>query len=170
MARLYPGHPRLPPETPRHNRVFIPRASLAPLSLFHPLMVSPFLVPVTVWHMIHAKSDAMGMTQQVAPFLDWLKVATVDPQQGIAALTSVDLTYATLAQQQGIKTSLITLPPPPQPLIQILPFQQPFQLQAPSPPPDPTRQAVTPTEQWGTELRSLLLVCNASTAAQFPEI
>ena len=30
-ARLAPGHPRLPPDTPRTYRVSIPRASLAPL-------------------------------------------------------------------------------------------------------------------------------------------
>ena len=33
-------------------------------------MVSPFLAPDTAWHMMHAKADAMGMTQWVAPCLD----------------------------------------------------------------------------------------------------
>ena len=65
LARLVPGHPRLPPDTSRTDMVSIPRASLAPLSLVHPLMVSTFLSPATVWHMMHAKSDAMGMTQWV---------------------------------------------------------------------------------------------------------
>ena len=88
MACLSPRHPRLPPETPIPERVSVPRASLAPLSLVHPLMVSPFLAPATVWHMMHAKSNAMGMTQWVAPFLDWVRAATVDPRQGIAAWTS----------------------------------------------------------------------------------
>ena len=74
-------------------------------------MVSPFLAPDTEWHMMHAKADAMGMTQQVAPFLDWLRVATVDPHQGIAALTSMELADATLAQRQGIRKNLV--PPPP---------------------------------------------------------
>ena len=122
MARLAPRHPCLPPETPRPYRVSVPWASLAPLSLVHLLMVSPFLAPVTVWHMMHAKSNAMGMTQRVAPFLDWLRVATVDPQQGIAALASVDLADATLAQRQGIRTSLVSPPPPPQPPSHILPL------------------------------------------------
>ena len=49
--------------------------------------------------MMHAKADTMEMTQQVAPFLNWLKAATIEPQQGIAALTSVDLTDATLTQR-----------------------------------------------------------------------
>ena len=60
-------------------------------------MVSPFLAPATVWHMVHAKADDMGITQRVAPFLDWLRAETVDPQQGIAVLSSVDLTDTTLA-------------------------------------------------------------------------
>ena len=47
LARLDPGHPRLPPDTPRPNRVSVPRASLSPLSLVHPLMFSPFLAPAT---------------------------------------------------------------------------------------------------------------------------
>ena len=33
MAHLTPGHPRLPPETPRPYRVSVPQASLPPLSL-----------------------------------------------------------------------------------------------------------------------------------------
>ena len=74
-------------------------------------MVSPFLAPETVWHMMHKNSDAMGMNQRVAPFLDWLRAVTIDPLQGIAALTSVDLVDDTMVQQQGIRTSLT--PPPP---------------------------------------------------------
>ena len=70
-------------------------------------MVSPFLALATAWHMIHTKVDAMGMTQQVAPFLDWLRAVTIDLLQGIAALTSVDLSDATLAQRQVIWTSLV---------------------------------------------------------------
>ena len=91
-ARLAPGHPRLPPDTPRTYRVSIPRASLAPFSLVHPLMVSTFLSPATVWHMMHAKSNAMGMTQWVAPFLDWLRAEMIELLQGITNLTSVGRT------------------------------------------------------------------------------
>ena len=91
-------------------------------------MVSPFLAPATVWHMMHAKSETMGMIQRVAPFLDWLRAATVDPQQGIAALTSVDLADTTLVQRQGIRMRLIPLPPPTHPQIQILLLQQPLQI------------------------------------------
>ena len=122
FSHLAPGHPRLPPETPIPDTVSVPWASLAPLSMVHPLMVSPFLAPATVWHIMHAKANAMGMTQRVAPFLDWLRVATVDPQQGITALASVDLVDATLAQLQGIRTSLVSPPPPPQPPSHILPL------------------------------------------------
>ena len=62
LARLSPGHLRLPPDTPRTDRVSVPRTYLAPLSLVHPLMVSPFLAPATVWHMMHTKANTMGMT------------------------------------------------------------------------------------------------------------
>ena len=97
LVSLVPGHTRLPPVYPRNREGIRTRESLAPLSLVHVLMVSPFLAPATVWHMMHVKSDAVGMTHQVAPFFDWLKEETVDPLQGIAALTSVDLADATLA-------------------------------------------------------------------------
>ena len=73
-------------------------------------MVSPFLAPATVWHVIHVKADAMVMTQQVAPFLNWFRVATIESLQVIAALTSVDLDDSMLEQQHGIRTSLV--PPP----------------------------------------------------------
>ena len=114
--------------------------------------------------MMHAKSDAMGMTQQVVPFLDWLRAGTIDPLQGIAALTNVELSDATLAHRQRVRTILVPPPPPPQPQSQHILLQQPFQLQAPAPPPAPTRQAVAPTERWGDNLRSFLQICNASTS------
>ena len=91
-------------------------------------MVYPFLAPATAWYMMHTKADNMRMTQWVAPFLDWLRAATVDPQQGIAALTSVDLADTTLVQRQGIRMRLIPLPPPTHPQIQILLLQQPLQI------------------------------------------
>ena len=54
-------------------------------------MVSPFLSPSNACHMIHSKADAMGITQRVTPLMQWLRAATVEPQQGISALTSVEL-------------------------------------------------------------------------------
>ena len=62
LARLAPGHLRLPPDTSTIERVSVPWESLAPLSLVHPLMVFPFLAPSTTWHIMHAKSNAVGMT------------------------------------------------------------------------------------------------------------
>ena len=97
MARLAPGNTCLPPDTQRPDRVSVPRVSLPPLSLEHPLMVSPFLAPATAWHMMHTKADVMGMNQKVASFLDWLRAATVDPKQGITAITSMDVVESTLA-------------------------------------------------------------------------
>ena len=70
IARLALGHPRLSVDTLRLERVSVPRPFLAPLYLLHLLMVSPFLLPATSWHMMHAKANAVEMTQQVAPFLD----------------------------------------------------------------------------------------------------
>ena len=130
LARLAPGHPRLPQDSPRTERVSAPRASLAPLSLLHQLMVSPFLFPSTAWHMMHAKADTMGMIQWVAPFLDWLRAAKIEPLQGIATLTSVKLTDAMLEQLQGIRTNLVPPPLHLQPPIQHIPLKQPLQMQA----------------------------------------
>ena len=112
LAHLTPGHPWLPEDTQQLDRLSVPLDSLSPLSLLHLLMVSPFLVPDTEWHMMHAKVDVMGMTQRMAPFLDWLRAVAVEPQQGIATLTIVDLANSTLAQRQGISTSLVPPPPP----------------------------------------------------------
>ena len=112
----------------------------------------------------------MGMTHRVAPFLNWLRAATIEPLKGITALNSVDLADATLAQRQDIRTSLVPPPPPPHPPNQYIPLQQPFQMQGQEPLPDPTRQAVMPTERWGADIRSLLRICNASTASHIPGI
>ena len=90
--------------------------------------------------MMHAKAGTMGMTQWVAPFL-------VESQKGIADLTSVDPAENTLAQRQGTKTSLVPPSPPTQTPSQILPLQQYIHMQAPAPPPAPTRQVITTTER-----------------------
>ena len=65
--------------------------------MVHPLMVCPFLAPATLCYMMHAKADAVEMTQRVAPFLDWLRATTVEHQQVISALTIVDLAHSTVA-------------------------------------------------------------------------
>ena len=79
---------------------------------------------------MYAKSDAMGMTQRGAPFFDWLRGETIEPLQGIATLTIIYHTDATLVQRQGFRTNLVSPLPPPQPPSQHIPLQQPFQLQA----------------------------------------
>ena len=112
IARLALGHPQLPVDTLRPERVSVLGSSLSPLSLVHPLMVSPLLAPATLCHMMHAKANAVGMTQQVSPFSDWLRATTVEPQQGISDLASVDLADSNMAQCQGISTSLVPPPPP----------------------------------------------------------
>ena len=170
LARLSPGHPRLPQDTQRTERFSVPWASLAPLSLLHPLMFSLFLAPATVWHMMHTKFDTMGMILRVAPFLVWLRAETIEPLQGISALTSLNLTDAILAQLQGIRTSLVSPPLHLHLPSQHIPLQKPFQMQAPAPTPEPTRQVVTSSEQWGVDLRSLLRICNARTTYQIPDI
>ena len=47
LARLVPGHPKLAADTQRLETVSVMRASLSPLFLVHPLMVSPLLSPST---------------------------------------------------------------------------------------------------------------------------
>ena len=120
--------------------------------------------------MMHTKANDMGMTQRVALFLDWLRVGRIEPQKGIATLNREELANSTLAQSQGIRTSLVPPPPPPYTLSQQILMNQPIHLAAPDPPPAPTRQAVTPEERWGANMRSLLQICNTSTALQLPDI
>ena len=70
LTRLDPGHLRLAADTQRLERVSVPRASLAPIYLVDTLMVSPFLSPLTAWHMMHVEANAMGITQRMATFTD----------------------------------------------------------------------------------------------------
>ena len=79
LAYLAPGNPSLTAGIPRPERVSMPRAYLSPFSLVHPLMLSLFLSPYTVWHMMHAKDDATGITQRVTLLMEWLRSATVNP-------------------------------------------------------------------------------------------
>ena len=75
-------------------------------------MVSPFLAPKTLWHMMYTKADAVGMTQRVEPFLDCMGATTVEHQQGIADLIIAEFANSTMAQRKGIMTSLVPLPAP----------------------------------------------------------
>ena len=62
------------------ERVSVTWVSLSPLFLVHPLMVSPFLLPSNVLHIMHTKEDGKGITQQVTLFMEWLRRATGKPQ------------------------------------------------------------------------------------------
>ena len=68
----------------------------------------------------------MGTTQRVAPFLDWLRAATIDLLQGIAALTGVELSDANMAQRQSISKILVPPLSPYQPQSQHVPLRQLF--------------------------------------------
>ena len=61
IGHLALGHPWIPKDTLRPERVSVPRSSISPLSLVHPLMVSLLLAPATLWHIMHAKANAVGM-------------------------------------------------------------------------------------------------------------
>ena len=120
MSRLDPGHPRLAVNTPNPERVSVPWASLSPIALVHLLMAPPLLLPYTAWHMMRTKADAMGITQWVTPLMEWLRAASVDPQQGISVVEAGDKKNPCPP----------TPPPPPRTPSQGLPFQQPFQMPA----------------------------------------
>ena len=70
LGRLDLENPRLAAETQRPERVSFPRVSLSPLSLVHPLMVSPFMLPSTTWHMMHTKAYTLGVTHWVTQFME----------------------------------------------------------------------------------------------------
>ena len=76
-----------------------------------PRMIDPFLSPSNAWHVMHTKAEAMGITQRVIPFMDWLREATVKPHHGINALTIMYPADTIPDQKQGIWTSLAPTPP-----------------------------------------------------------
>ena len=155
LVRLTPVHPHLPPDTPITDRVSITQAYLAPLDLFHPLMVSPFLAPSNAWHMMHVKAEAMGITQQMIPFMQWLRATTVAPQQVIDAITTVYLVDAILEQRQdiwSIPAPALHPSPPSQALLQ---HNRPFKIPAAQALPlTPTKKPVMPANRWGRTSRA----------------
>ena len=162
---LPPGTPRLTNNTPKPERVRVPLVSVAPISLFHLLMVTPFLSPSKSWHMLYTKAREMGITQQVGPFMQWMGACTVAPPKRIDALTILDIADSTLKQRQDIRTRLV--PPPPLPMQQM--FHQPvgsYPLPAaPSPPSTPTKMPGTPVGRCGEDLRILLRLYNMTRKA-----
>ena len=66
-------------------------------------MVAPFLLPSNAWHMMYGKADATGITHQVTPFMEWLREATGEPQQGNATLATMDLVDSMTKQRHEIQ-------------------------------------------------------------------
>ena len=61
------------------------------------------------------KVKGSGDETEGSTFFDWLRMKIVDFQQGIAALTIVELADSTMAQRQGMRIIFYLLPPPPPP-------------------------------------------------------
>ena len=150
LVHLPYGTPRLPTNTPRTERVSIPLALIAPLFLVHPLMVAQFMYPFNAWHTMHVKAEAMGITQQVIPFMEWMGATTVAPQQVIDVLTTVYLVEAILEQRQdiwSIPAPALHPSPPSQALLQ---HNRPFKIPAAQALPlTPTKKPVMPDNRWG---------------------
>ena len=98
LARLPPGMPLLPHTTPNQGRVQLPLASVAPLSLVHPLLASLFLTPTNVLHLI-SRVQSPVISQRVGIFMAWLSACTIAPTRTVNALISVDLADARLEQR-----------------------------------------------------------------------
>ena len=88
--------PRIPDQTVTSNSIAVPRSYIAPLKLIHPLILSPFLSPMSTWHLLSARASMIHLYQQVQPFLKWIQGRTKSPTNRVNALTSVDLKDATL--------------------------------------------------------------------------
>ena len=140
------------------------------LRFFPPADSSPFFSPFNAWHMMHAKAESMGIPQPVIPFMECLRAATVEPQQGINSLTSMYLADTIPEQRQGIWTNLVSPHPPPPPS-QGFHHQQSFQIPAvPAPAPTPTKKPVMPANRRGADHRSILRMYDSSRTAQLMDI
>ena len=164
------GTPRHPNNTPNPEKVRLPLVSAAPLSLVYILMSAPFLSMANVCHMLDKNVQAMGITQQVVPFMDWLRVCTISPERSIEILISVDIADSSLEQRQDIRTRLV--PPPPH-LPQKI-FHQTTSAyllsSEPVPPPTTTKIPVKPAERWVEDLWILIRIFNMIRTADLPDI
>ena len=66
------------------------------LQAFQEILNAPFLYPMSAWHLKLRRAFMLHLYQQVQPFLKWLWGRTKAPANNINALTSFDLTDATL--------------------------------------------------------------------------
>ena len=72
--------------------------SAAPLSLVYTLMTALFLSPYNTWYMVNTTVQAMGISQYVGPFMQWLRKCTVTPPRSMYALASIDISGLMLEQ------------------------------------------------------------------------
>ena len=68
-----PVNARLPDATATSNTVAVARATIALLTLVHPLLRSQFLTPVNACHLISAWANSLILESRVTPLLHWLR-------------------------------------------------------------------------------------------------
>ena len=74
----------------------MPMILIDTLKLVYPLLVSPFLAPISTWRIITSRAMALGCAKAVKPFYGWLQVYMRQPAWAIMDLMIADLTDATL--------------------------------------------------------------------------
>ena len=148
FSHLPPGTPHLPPDTPKPERVLLPLISIAPLSLVHLLLASPFLSPENTWHLLVARVQSLGIAQWVGPFMEWIGACTVASPSLLDALVRVDLADTAFEQRHGIRKLLVTSLPPLSPQVFHPPAGSHLPPEVPAPLPAPNMQPVTPADHW----------------------
>ena len=69
LVNTGPGAARLPDTTATPNTLVVTTVAIAPLSLVHPLLWSPFLTPVNVWNLTLKRTESMVLKVRTAPLL-----------------------------------------------------------------------------------------------------
>ena len=163
------GAQHTPQGTHTSDQVNVPRVSINPLSLFHPLHVSSFLFPTSVWYLLATRARHLGKAYKVRHLLEWLLFITIHGQEAIDMFYILYLKDITLKECQVLKQELVLPPPPllPAPYIHYLPHLPPSTaIAAPYLP----NTMADPDEHCGDELRILLHLSNVTRKEELPYI
>ena len=85
---------------------------ITPLDLVYPLFASLFLTTSSAWRLIRSRAAALGRTEDIKQFFDWMGVYMQQPAWSIVGMTSVNLVNTKLQQCQALAEKLVLNPPP----------------------------------------------------------
>ena len=104
VAKLRPQDTSIPEASPGASTIRLSRACIAPLTLAHPLLKAPYLLPAAAYSLLAAKVYAKKWDAPLKPLMTWLRASLYAACPGVTSLPPFELAnYITVSRQNMLK-------------------------------------------------------------------